>query len=292
MSSRATAAADRIRFWRRLASAPPPSTASMPKATLAASVSEKRNGSCGTNPIAPLNTANGHSRTSTPSTNTVPGGRIVQAGQQADERRTFRSRSDRRARRSARTRSWQRHAASTFVPPYSNVRSRNSISPRISRPVASGFSRIVGVRDGRHRVEHLEHPLPRRHAALDHVGDPAERDHRPAEQRQIPEERDELAERQASADDFAAPVPDDHQGAEPEKERHAREKEPLHRDQPAVPADELFIRPARTARSDRSPAGTRGRRGHPRRPPAPRRSDRTAAPESPRSACESPCRST
>jgi hypothetical protein len=39
-----------------------------------ASVSENRNGSCGTNPIALRRTPSGRSRTSTPSMNTVPGG--------------------------------------------------------------------------------------------------------------------------------------------------------------------------------------------------------------------------
>jgi hypothetical protein len=37
-------------------------------------VSENRNGSCGTNPIALRSVASGISRTSTPSMNTVPGG--------------------------------------------------------------------------------------------------------------------------------------------------------------------------------------------------------------------------
>ena len=39
-----------------------------------ATVSENRNGSCGTKPIAPRTVASGSSRTSTPSMNTVPGG--------------------------------------------------------------------------------------------------------------------------------------------------------------------------------------------------------------------------
>ncbi len=37
-------------------------------------LSENRNGSCGTMPMAPRSVASGHSRTSTPSTKTVPGG--------------------------------------------------------------------------------------------------------------------------------------------------------------------------------------------------------------------------
>jgi hypothetical protein len=42
-----------------------------------------RNGSCGTNPIAPRSARNGMSRTSTPSMNTVPGGASVSRGRQA-----------------------------------------------------------------------------------------------------------------------------------------------------------------------------------------------------------------
>ncbi len=41
---------------------------------LSAIDSEKRNASCGTNPIAPRSWDSARSRTSTPSTNTVPGG--------------------------------------------------------------------------------------------------------------------------------------------------------------------------------------------------------------------------
>ena len=47
---------------------------STPNAMFSAMVSENRNGSCGTNPIAPRSSASGISRTSTPSMKTVPGG--------------------------------------------------------------------------------------------------------------------------------------------------------------------------------------------------------------------------
>ena len=81
---------------------------------------------------------------------------------------------------------------------------------RVRRPIASA---IAGS-----RVEHLEHPLPRRHAALQHVRHPAERDHRPAEHRQVGVERDELAERDAAADHLAAAEPEHEQRAEAEEE--------------------------------------------------------------------------
>ena len=51
------------------------------------------------------------------------------------------------------------------------------------------------------------------------------------EHRQIRVERDELADRDAPADDFAAAQPEDEQRAEPEEEAHAGEEEPLKHDQ-------------------------------------------------------------
>ncbi len=144
---------------------------------------------------APRSTASGRSRTSTPSMNTVPGGgscsrasrltsvdlpepvgpTIATVWPAVDARRHVVQ--HRRRRRSA------------------NVRSRNSISPRIpatSRLQAGAAAADRPRIDRRFRVEHLQHPLPRRHAALQQVRDPAERDHRPAEQRQVGVEGDEL----------------------------------------------------------------------------------------------------
>ncbi len=51
-----------------------------PNATLSASVSENRNGSCGTKPIAPRSSRSGMSRTSLPSMNTVPRGGLCRRG--------------------------------------------------------------------------------------------------------------------------------------------------------------------------------------------------------------------
>ena len=61
--------ARRARPARACALCPP-----APNAMLSAMVALKRNGSCGTKPMAPRRTASGMSRTSMPSTNTVPGG--------------------------------------------------------------------------------------------------------------------------------------------------------------------------------------------------------------------------
>ena len=54
--------------------------------------------------------------------------------------------------------------------------------------------------------------------------------------RQVRDERDELAERDAVRDHLAAAEPQHQHRAEPEEERHAREEEALQRDQPAVAA--------------------------------------------------------
>ena len=77
---------------------------------------------------------------------------------------------------------------------------------------------LVAVCDCRLGVEHFEHPLPRRHAALQHVGHPPERDHRPTQHRQIRVERDELSERDSSANHLTAADPQDDERAEPEQE--------------------------------------------------------------------------
>ena len=68
LSSRAMPAAHSIRA--RSADFAPPCANAM----LSAIDSEKRNASCGTNPMARRRAASGRSRTSTPSMNTVPGG--------------------------------------------------------------------------------------------------------------------------------------------------------------------------------------------------------------------------
>ena len=104
--------------------------------------------------------------------------------------------------------------------------------------------RDVGPRaidDGRRRIEHLQHPAPRRRAALDQVGDPAERNHRPAQHGQVGVEGDELANREPPVDDLAAAQPQHDQGADPEQEGQARVEEALQADQAAVAAQELGV---------------------------------------------------
>ena len=113
------------------------------------------------------------------------------------------------------------------------------IDLRIAVSRASAIRSAIAGSD----VEHLEHPLPRRHAALQHVGHPAERNHRPAQHRQIRVERDELADRDPALDHLAAAQPDDDERAEAEEEAHAREEESLQHDQAPVAAQVLLDRP-------------------------------------------------
>ena len=108
----------------------------------------------------------------------------------------------------------------------------------------AGDVRARPVDDGRRRVEHFQHPAPRRRAALQQVGDPAERDHRPAEHRQVGVEGDELAEGEPAGDHLAAAQPQHHERAQAEEEREARIEQALQADQPAVAAQELLVGPA------------------------------------------------
>ena len=104
--------------------------------------------------------------------------------------------------------------------------------------------RHVGIADVGGRIHDFQHPLPRRHAALQHVRDPAERDHRPAQHHEIRVERHELAERDAAADHLAAAHPQHEQRAETEEKRHARIEHALQPDQDAVAAHVFVIRRA------------------------------------------------
>ena len=141
------------------------------------------------------------------------------------------------------------------------MRSRNSISPRIADHGAELAELADAARSSTTvaaqrlcvlcgcivaiagtRVEDLEHPLPARHAALQHVRHPAERDHRPAQHRQVGElNATNCAERDPAADHLAAAEPQHQHRAEAEEERHAREEEALQRDQPAVAPQVLLV---------------------------------------------------
>ena len=97
------------------------------------------------------------------------------------------------------------------------------------------------VADGGRRIENVEHPLPARHAALQHVRHPAKRNHRPREHGEIGEEGDELAQRDALRDDGTAAEPQHQHRTQPEEERHGREEDPLQRDELPVAAHVLEV---------------------------------------------------
>ena len=126
---------------------------------------------------------------------------------------------------------------STTLSPKANVRLRNSTSP------STDVDRLVGggVRDQRLDVEHFEQALPRGHAALKEVADPAERNHRPAQHRQVRIERDELAERHLAGDNPPAAEPEHEQRADAHQQPHAREIESLQPDERTVATDVFLV---------------------------------------------------
>ncbi len=101
------------------------------------------------------------------------------------------------------------------------------------RPLARRLD-VWRIADRGRLVEDVQHPLPGRHPALQQIGDPAERDHRPTQHRQIRVEGDELADRDAMQDHIASAEPEHDQRRKAEEERHAREEQPLEADQLAV----------------------------------------------------------
>jgi hypothetical protein len=104
----------------------------------------------------------------------------------------------------------------------------------------------IPVVDLRRRVEHVQHALPRRHAALQDIGHPAERDHRPAQHHQIRIERDELADGDASGNRLAAAEPQHEQRADTHQQPHARVVRPLQANQRLVPANVFIVGAAKT----------------------------------------------
>jgi hypothetical protein len=109
--------------------------------------------------------------------------------------------------------------------------------------VKSGACQVgTGVHDRGLLIHHLQHALPRCEAALDHVRDPAERNHRPREHHEIGVERHEAADRDAALDDLPAALPQHQQRTDPEEERHARVEQSLQPDQAPVPPHVLFVR--------------------------------------------------
>jgi hypothetical protein len=77
---------------------------------------------------------------------------------------------------------------------------------------------------------------------LQQVGDPAERDHRPAKHHEIAVECHQLADRHSSRDHRAAAQPEDEQRSSAHEQSHARVVHPLQTDEGAIPADVLLVR--------------------------------------------------
>ena len=189
-------------------------------------------------PMAARSVERESSRTSTPSRNTVAGGGSIRRGNTdssvvlplpvAPTIATVCPGST--------TRSTSRR---TGRPPKLNVRWRSSRRPATLRHVER--HRRCRVRDGRRHVEQFEHALPRRGAALQHVGDPAKGDHRPRQHHQIRVERDQLTDRDATGNHLATPQPEHQQRTQAEQQRQAGVERPLQANQPAVARDVLLV---------------------------------------------------
>ena len=87
----------------------------------------------------------------------------------------------------------------------------------VARSIRAAGARHVRDR-GRLLGERVDAAI-RRHAALEDIDHPAERDHGPVEHGQIPRERHELPERDVPAHDLAPAEPDREQCADPDPER-------------------------------------------------------------------------
>ncbi len=92
-----------------------------------------------------------------------------------------------------------------------------------------------------HRIDDFQHPFPRCHPALKDVRDPAERNHRPAEHREIRIEGEELAQADPAANDGLATEPQHQQRAQSKKERHARIEQPLQPYEQPIAPDVFFV---------------------------------------------------
>ena len=183
--------------------------------------------------MAPRSRSSGISRTSTPSRKTVPGGGSCRRGSRwisVDLPEPVAPTSATVCPAAMR----ERHVVED--PPLGSRIGEDQVADLDGAGQRHGAAGVghVPVADVRDGVEHLQHPLPRRHAPLQDVGDPSERDHRPAEHHEVGVERDELAERDLPANDVAAAEPEHQQRAEAEEERHARKEQPLQPDQHAV----------------------------------------------------------
>jgi hypothetical protein len=131
------------------------------------------------------------------------------------------------------------------------------------------IARLASASEMAGGVEHLEHPLPRRHAALQQVRHPAEGDHRPGEHHQVGVERHQFADGDASGH---------HTRGSPARAR-AAPTSPIRRPMLGIvetlQGDQGRGCGARTprwrpgsVRSRTAPAGTRGRRARPPATPA------------------------
>ena len=104
-----------------------------------------------------------------------------------------------------------------------------------------GEPRRLRIRDVGATVENFKDPFPRRHAALQEVRDPSERDHRPRQHHEVRVERDQLADRHPPRHHLPAAEPEHEECADTHQEGHARVVHRLHADQSAVAPHVLLV---------------------------------------------------
>src|SRR5439155_987426 len=100
---------------------------------------------------------------------------------------------------------------------------------------------IDRVSDLRHRVEDLLKPSERGPARLEHVGDPADVDHRHLQEVEVRDELHERTDGELAADGVLATDVEDGEHGDPEDEADRRPDEPLHRTQGDRAAEILVV---------------------------------------------------
>ena len=180
------------------------------------------------------------SRTSTPSTNTVPLGGSWRRARRLNKGRLSRSRwtDDGDCRPGGQHRG--NVAQDDLVPiRKGEVTELEATGDRVCR--VRERRRGFPVGDAGLAVQDLEKPLPRRHAALQQVRDPSERDHRPGQHHEVGVEGDQFTDRHPSRHHIPAAEPQHEERADAHQEAHAREVHRLNTNQSFVAPDVLLV---------------------------------------------------
>ena len=221
---------------------------------------EKRNGSCGTMPMARRSCASGRVRTSRPSSSTAPVGDVEEARQQLHERALARA----RAADDAELLPGLEGEREIVHDRVAVVRARVGEGDVAELdPAAHGRQRrrVGGIGDRRHGREDVLEAQHRGAAALHDREHPAEGHRRPGEKVEIADEGDEIAEADAPADHLPPADPQHHQRAGAGREPHERHQAPADARQLDALAGELLVEAGEARRPPRPPPRTPSRPG-------------------------------